>query len=446
MAVSVKVGTITVASTDSVGATQTITVGFQPKLILFWLMGSSSATDAVTNQTSRYGFGVFASTTSRYCVGSISTHSAATINGGRALRNDAVIVTPLNTGTVDGLLDVSAVDSTSFTTIVDDAFATTVRVSYMAIGGSDITDVAVGNYAAPTATGNADITTLGFQPDFLLMFGASSTTAPNTVNSNRGFLNIGAASGASNQAVVNIGEGPEGNATSQSKSYAYDGELWAQMFDTPTTLASRAAFVSFLSNGFRLNWLEAQYAYQIFYVAVKGGLWRVDNLLTQTDTSTTIVETGFGFSPSGTFIASHNTAKSTQDTVQANASISVGAFTSASERVAQGMLQEDALTDTDVTNSIQHSAAYVNISTASAVEGLMDVQSIDSDGFTLIMDDADPSQAFAWYFSVGAIGANLLSLSGGMTPSGAPVKQTSTAKTGGMTPSGAPTKRTPIAK
>ena len=195
MAVSVKVGTITVASTDSVGATQTITVGFQPKLILFWLMGSSSATDAVTNQTSRYGFGVFASTTSRYCV-----------------------VTPLNTGTVDGLLDVSAVDSTSFTTIVDDAFATTVRVSYMAIGGSDITDVAVGNYAAPTATGNADITTLGFQPDFLLMFGASSTTAPNTVNSNRGFLNIGAASGASNQAVVNIGEGPEGNATSQSKS------------------------------------------------------------------------------------------------------------------------------------------------------------------------------------------------------------------------------------
>lgn len=86
MAVSVKVGTITVASTDSVGATQTITVGFQPKLILFWLMGSSSATDAVTNQTSRYGFGVFASTTSRYCVGSISTHSAATINGGRALK------------------------------------------------------------------------------------------------------------------------------------------------------------------------------------------------------------------------------------------------------------------------------------------------------------------------------------------------------------------------
>ena len=184
-------------------------------------------------------------------------------------------------------------------------------------------------------------------------------TSPNLNNNN-----------INNTTRPTITTGPT-TATSQSKSYAYDGELWAQMFDTPTTLASRAAFVSFLSNGFRLNWLEAQYAYQIFYVAVKGGLWRVDNLLTQTDTSTTIVETGFGFSPSGTFIASHNTAKSTQDTVQANASISVGAFTSASERVAQGMLQEDALTDTDVTNSIQHSAAYVNISTASAVEGFV---------------------------------------------------------------------------
>lgn len=31
----------------------------------------------------------------------------------------------------------------------------------------------------------------------------------------------------------------------------------------------------------------------------------------------------------------------------------------------------------------------------------MDIQSMDSGGFTAIMDDADPSQTFVFYFAIG---------------------------------------------
>lgn len=404
MAVSTKVGTFTISASDTAGTTQQITVGFQPKLILLWSMGQASAVDAVTNQTAQYGFGAAASTTVRQCVGGTSTHAAAAIDGGRIARTDACFATVTAAGAVDGLLDISAIDSTSFTVIVDDQFANTVRISYMAVGGSDITDVAMGTFAANTTAGTQDITGLSFQPDVLLTFGSASTTAAPFASSSRDFLSVGAAVSAANQAIISIGEGPEANATSQASSYLYYGEVAAPLFDTPTELRNRAAFVQFLSNGFQLNWLEAAFAYQLMYVCIKGGSWLVGNLQTQTDTTTDIVESGFGFQPKGAMLFSHNMAQSTQDTVQSDARLSVGAFTSTTERQAQALLIETGLADTDVTNAIEHDEVYINIASDSTVQGLMDVKSVDSDGFTLLMDDADPAQGYIWYLAVGDSG------------------------------------------
>lgn len=403
MAVSAKVGTFLIASTDTVGATQEITVGFEPKVIFFWLTGQDSATDAVSSQTAKVSFGVASSTTSRRSVGSLSTDNSGTISEARIWRNDAVICSINALGTSSNLLlDVSATSSTSFTVIVDDQSSDNHRISYMAIGGSDITNIDIGDYAAPTSTGNSDVTSLSFQPDFLLLFGNSATSAPNNNSGSDGAINIGAATSSTKRGVIAFGNGPESNADSQSRSYLYTGEVWACMPSTPTTLTSRADFVSFLSNGFRLNWLEAATAFRVFYVAIKGGSWTVGDLLTQTDTSTAITESGFGFQPAGTMLFSHNMAESAQDTVDNDGRLSIGAFTSTSERVAHAYLNETGLTVTDVNSAIEYDAVYANISTSAAIQGLADVQSIDSDGFTLIMDDADPSQAKAWYFSVGS--------------------------------------------
>lgn len=403
MAVSSKVGTFTIASTDTVGTTQEITVGFEPKVIFFWTMGNPSVTDSIVNANTRYGFGAASSTTSRRAVGGRSTDGSISINGGRIMRNDACLALCLNTSGIDGLLDISAISSTSFTTIVDDQFTADIRVSYMAVGGSDITNVDIGDITAATSTGNQSVTGIGFQPDFLLNFGTASTTAPNNTSASRDFLSVGAAVSATDQAIISMGEGPEGNATSLAKSYLYYGEVSAPLFDTPTSIANRATFVSFDSDGWTVNWLEAAYAYRLFYVAIKGGLWTVGNLTTQTDTSTSIVKSGFGFTPAGVMLLSHMTTQSAQDTPQDHGAISIGAFTGASERVAQALFMESGLADTRVASAIEHDSVYINIASAatSTVQGLADVVSMDSDGFTLIMDDADPSTAYAFYFAVG---------------------------------------------
>ena len=407
MTVQTAVGTFTIASTATAGTTQAITCGFQPKAIIFWLCGNAGTTDTVTNATVRYGMGVATGTADRRSVGSLSVHGAATIDGGRIIRADACVAVSLNTSAVDGLLDINSMDANGFTVVVDDQFSVNLRISYFAIGGDSITNAATGTFTCPITTGNFDITSLAFQPDFVLLLSNSLTSDAPATSASRDFFTVGAAVSSTQRGVVTVGEGPENNQTSQVKSYAYDGEALAVIADTPTSLNTRADFVSFLSNGFRLNFLKSGsgLTYRVPFLAIKGGSWRVDNLLTQTDTTTAIVENGFGFTPKGAMLFSHNMAKSTQDTVQANGRLSIGAFTDASNRVAQAMLQEDGLATMDTTQAIEHDEVYINLNTNVTVQGLMDVQSVDSgSGFTFIMDDADPSQAFVWYFAVGDAG------------------------------------------
>lgn len=140
-------------------------------------------------------------------------------------------------------------------------------------------------------------------------------------------------------------------------------------------------------------------------MCIKGGNWLIGDGLTQTDTVTDIVETGFGFAPTGAMFVSHCNTKSTADTAQNHASLSIGAMDSASSRGAQAAYMENGTADSECTTAVEHDAVYINISNADAVQGLMDVKSVDSDGFTLIMDDADPSQNYFWYVAAGSVPA-----------------------------------------
>jgi hypothetical protein len=102
---------------------------------------------------------------------------------------------------------------------------------------------------------------------------------------------------------------------------------------------------------------------------------------------------------------SHGQAESTSDTIQNEDRLSIGAFSSLTARGAQGILDENGVTDSEVTTAIEFDEVYVNVSTASAIDGLMDVKSIDADGFTMVMDDADPAAAFVWYAAFGPAAA-----------------------------------------
>jgi hypothetical protein len=69
--------------------------------------------------------------------------------------------------------------------------------------------------------------------------------------------------------------------------------------------------------------------------------------------------------------------------------------------------------DADVFLASEYDAVYIDIDpTSSSVVGLMDVKSIDTDGFTCIMDDADPSGKFVWYLALGVAPAGTSATAG----------------------------------
>lgn len=387
------------AATTTVAVTG---VGFVPKAILFWWSGRTEGVDTIGRATHYRGFGVACTTTDRRAVANTVVDAAATSDtqGGHS---DAACIILVNTGAaIDAAMDLQSMDADGFTLIVDDAFPRDTRIGYLALGGDSLTDVASGQFIEPAATGDQDTTSLAFQPDSILFFSAQNATAPPTAAVQAQMM-IGAATSSSAQGVW-AGTSRNGQAAIAARSYCTAGECIALQAVTGAP-NGRADFVSFLSNGFRINWAERAALRYVFFLALKGGNYTVGNLLTQTDTVTDIVESSFGYQPTGALLVSHGQAESTSDTDQGHDRLSIGAFSGTAARGAQGTLDEDTLADSEVTAAMEFDEVYVNIKTDSTIDGLMDIKSIDSDGFTTIMDDADPAQAFVWYMAFGPAAA-----------------------------------------
>ncbi len=66
-----------------------------------------------------------------------------------------------------------------------------------------------------------------------------------------------------------------------------------------------------------------------------------------------------------------------------------------------GTLDENGTADSETARAVEHDEVYANIATDDTIEGLLDIKSIDSDGFTCVMDDPDPSAAFVPYMAFG---------------------------------------------
>jgi hypothetical protein len=392
-------------NTGTAAAGNTVVVsglGFQPKVIFFWFSGELGTVDVAQRDTHHRGFGVGISTTDRRAAGTLAQDTPTSMVTNQVQTDAALIAANSTSDTNVGRMDLQSMDSDGFTLIVDTAFNGSYRIHYLALGGTDITDVVGGEVTAPAGTGTQDITSLSFQPDFLLVFGVRSTNNTGTISADSVFF-IGAATSASEQAVLS-GSSNDGAATSQTMSYARAGELIAIAEATAVSMDTRAELSTMLSNGFRLNWTEKALAtlWKFNFVAIKGGRFKIGDLLTQTDTVTSIAETSFGFIPSAAMFFSHMKAQNASDTVSDHDSWSVGAFSSTSDRRAAAIMDQDNAGTAVVSAALEHDEVYINLTTAGAVQGLMDISSIDSDGFTAIMDDADPSQNFVWYFAVGA--------------------------------------------
>lgn len=399
-----KVGSFS-GGTGALSSTVVITgLGFTPKALIFWYSGRSESSDTIGRASHYRGFGIATGDSSRAAACSNSLDAQATTDANRAHSNAACILSVSAGSAVDGALDLQSLDTDGFTLVVDDVMPRDLRVSYLALGGDSITNATVGVFQEAAATGNQATTGAGFQPDFLFFIHSVFGTAP-AAGTTHSQMGIGAAVSSSQQACW-CGDASNAAATSDTGTYCTDANCLGFIGNPPTAIVSRATHVSMDADGFTLNWLERNSTRYVFYLALKGGNYRVGNFLTQTDTVTDIAQTGFGFRPSAAMLISHLTTESASDTAQAEDRLSVGAFSSLSDRNAQAVFDEDNLADSEVTTAIELDEVYINIASTSVVQGLMDVKSIDSDGFTMIMDDADPGQNYVWYMAFGPGGSS----------------------------------------
>ncbi len=409
MVASVDIGQLTI-TTDVVGTTFDVVTGFEPKLVLLtWnrATGTSSPNPAVAVDAVAT-FGAFTGPTNRYAAQSYARHSPTTMQTNRVQSNDCCIIVTNNTPAVAGKADVNAINATGFQLIIDQVFASAVRVNYIALGGDSL-NVALGTLDLGTGTGNIDVTSVGFQPDAVLFFGAGQTTLDNTIV-NDSILTVGVADGTDQW--VFTGGTNNNTATSATSAYGYEGECIAFPNNTLSAPETRCSLVSMLADGFRLNRIENAVASKlVVFVAFDLDELHVGTFLTQTDTTTPISESGFGFTPVATLLASHSSAQNPVDTVSNPYEFSIGAFTAPTDRIAMSA-RDNHLSATAVSGSMTSNAyAYIkqnaNVNTGDSssplsVDAALDVQSIDADGFTLIMDTAAPAQALVGYLSFGS--------------------------------------------
>lgn len=401
MALSTKVGTF-LAVDGVAGTTQAITgVGFLPKAIIFWWSGSSSPTDDTQNgQDSRFGMGYAVSATDRGCHGSYIEDNVATTQTEVSIRSDACIVQSSAGGAApEGLWDLQSMDADGFTIVVDldPPAAASRRISYLAIGGADVSSVKGGNFTKAAATGNQAVTGVGFQPDITFFFAtgeAGPLPADNDFNARYGF---GAAISAAKQGVL-WSWAEDGNANTNDQRYSRFDEC--MYIENNVSAQQRATFVTQDSDGFTVNWLAGTTAVPILYLCIKGGSWHIGNSATLTSLAS-IATTGYGFAPKAVMVLSVGaTAQQTAGTPASDHCLSVGAGTGAAARVAQSNYEQTALATSDAWFGIEYDEIYSNLSLP-GIAGLMDIQSMDADGVTFVMDDADPTTRVFWYIGMG---------------------------------------------
>lgn len=397
MALSVKVGSFSQPTTT--GNSSVTGVGFQPKVILFF---ANSRTSDGSSPGAMFAFGAGVSSSDRRAGAYSSTDNNSGGQVGFSEGNTRCIRISDSTGNTLATADFVSHDSDGFTLNWANADANARVINYIAIGGTTLTNVMGGSGAMRTTTGNQSYTGVGFQPDAILFFFthySQSTNGGSNAGHSRftiGYANSSSSRGYSGWLSRN-GENPTVTNRVQKTNRCF-GQL------TTDSLLSEFDIVSFDSDGFTLNQTTASStADSFYYVAFKGAQFKVGSFNQATSTGNQST-TGVGFQPALLMLQSIN--NTTSSSVLANSRNSFGAGSSSSARAAIFNGDRDnvatTITDTDLDRT---SIIKMMTEGTPSTEADGDLNSLDSDGFTINWTTADGTAREILYFAIGDVAA-----------------------------------------
>jgi hypothetical protein len=171
---------------------------------------------------------------------------------------------------------------------------------------------------------------------------------------------------------------------------------------------ARAQLTQFGTDNFRLNWIaRATTNRRYIALAIKGGSWAVGSTtINATSLSATATVSGLPFAPIGVSLMSGLSTEDAAGTSSVEDKKSMGSGSSTSSRRALGHWDENGPTAADVNLTVEYDGILAVPSAASAIDCVIDLSQMNSDGFQLIVDDAGASvSSTAWigYLTFGTI-------------------------------------------
>ena len=252
MSLEVNAGSFTITSAGGTGnQTYAHGLGSTPKVARFWTTYPGDSARGTNDFSVSYGLAI--SSTERRAVWCGSQNALDPSQADSRSRDDRCLM--IYNGSTPTLIcdaDFVSFDGTNITLNILKAPTSDTVVFFLVLGGTDLTNYALVTFTQPAATGDFDVTTVGFQGDFLELFSTNATV----LNSNTAHasFNIGFTNGT-DAALYSI-TSEDGSAAADTRSYVRSAaaqlELWARNSEASDACIQRDSFVQWLSNGFRL--------------------------------------------------------------------------------------------------------------------------------------------------------------------------------------------------
>lgn len=352
-------------------------LGMTPKAVLFFTTGATALDAFGTFGVMSVGAAV--SSSNRAAVGVISEDAQADADTYRRHVNSKCITILTVNGATSDEADFVSFASGEFTINWTTNGGNQRFISYIAF---DCTDAKVVEFASPTSTGNQATTGAGFQPDAVIFFTIAHATAPDNTDSQL-LLGLGFTNGTG-QGASGISS-QDGTAASNAHRYQRTDRCIAVPFNGSAFIG--ASIVSLDADGFTVNWATVQASARYCWaLCLKGGSFYVGSETQKTSTGTQ-AKTGVGFQPDALLLSwVQNTATTSVATF---ANLNVGAA-SGSAQAQSWMGDAHAADPTGVDRIMQTDKCLLaGVSGTPSVTSEADLDSLDSDGFTLDWTTAD---------------------------------------------------------
>ncbi|MGH9921164.1 MAG: hypothetical protein ACRD38_00270 [Nitrososphaerales archaeon] len=360
-------------------------VGFQPKALILWTDRQEGGSGPAITDGYQFAIGFATSAADAVAASVISDDNVGASNAGRSfVSGDLLRILSNGNPTLERVADLVSFDNNGFT-INWSASGVDARIHYLALGGSDITAAKAGTFNRIASTGNQDVTTVGFQGDFVMFLqtnggGSSAVHAP---------IGIGFAKSSTERGALFV-DSEDGEGTMDTWRYQRSDRCIVSLQPNSGAVDDEADFVSWLTNGFTINWTNAPSGTpNIGYLVLKGGQFKVGSFQITSGTGNQPIS-GVGFQPVGLILMSDHSSSASPTTSEAHNRLVFGAaHTTGDSNEGNIAVGDEDGADPSITarsnrqTKIMHLIDEVATGSSSTIDLAADLASFDTDGFTL---------------------------------------------------------------